>query len=102
MRKIFLTRYYSSDTISLTLLKYSILTLTLPRQLTRGDYAWFGHGWISTATPVWYPEWDMDLGVPIGPMVDAGEGVFTRKWSKGNVALDCTTYRAEFTLDDTL
>ena len=37
----------------------------------------------------------MDLGEPTGSMVETGS-VFTRKWSKATVSLDCAVYRAEF------
>jgi hypothetical protein len=60
--------------------------------LTRGEYSWFGHGWINISPPVWYPEWDWDVGEPVGPMVQHLGGVFTRQWSKGTVMLNCTSW----------
>ena len=62
--------------------------------LTRGEYGWFGHGWISAAPVVWYPEWDWDVGEPVGAMVElpGGHGAFSRAWSKGTVVLNCTSW----------
>ena len=63
--------------------------------LVRGDYSWFGHGWITSKSPVWYPEWDWDVGVPLGNMSRNGT-VFVRHWSKGMVSLSCDSFQASF------
>ena len=63
--------------------------------LIRGPHSWMGHGWIAGANPIWYPEWDLDYGVPIGPLVWEGAKA-TRCWSKMNVSLDCASFEAEF------
>eukprot|EP00039_Didymoeca_costata_P022271 m.4174 g.4174 ORF g.4174 m.4174 type:complete len:588 (-) comp2913_c0_seq1:112-1875(-) len=63
--------------------------------ITRGPQSWQGHGWIAGQHPIWYPEWDVDYGEPIGDMVVEGM-LHTRAWSKFNVTLDCSTFEAEF------
>jgi hypothetical protein len=63
--------------------------------LVRGNYSWFGHGWITSKPPAWYPEWDYDVGVPLGPMQQNGS-TFARRWSKGVVSLDCASFTAKF------
>ena len=63
--------------------------------LTRGDHSWFGFGWIYRHPLVWYPEWDVDYGVPLGPMTIDGN-VASRKWTKISVALDLNTFEATF------
>ena len=63
--------------------------------LIRGEYSWFGNGWISTNVPAWYPEWDWDVGTPIGGMVELPGGAFSRVWSKGTVVLNCTSWEVE-------
>mmetsp|Transcript_3192 Transcript_3192/g.6230 ORF Transcript_3192/g.6230 Transcript_3192/m.6230 type:complete len:443 (-) Transcript_3192:114-1442(-) len=77
--------------------------------LVRGPYAWIGYGWISCAngaSPVgeegqmFYrpPRLETDFGTPEGLCAEstAGSGVFTRKWTKGTVSLDCNTWEASF------
>ena len=63
--------------------------------LMRGAYSWFGHGWISSQPPVWYPEWNWDVGEPVGTMIDHHDGAFSRVWSKGTVVLNCTSWEVE-------
>lgn len=65
--------------------------------LMRGEYSWFGHSWIGASPVVWYPEWNWDVGVPVGPMVElpGGGGTFSRVWSKGKVVLNCTSWAVE-------
>ena len=63
--------------------------------LTRGDHAWFGFGWIATQPLVWYPEWDVDYGVPLGPMTIDGN-VASQNWTKISVALDLESFEATF------
>ena len=64
--------------------------------LVRSDYSFFGHGWITDMPPVWYPEWDWEVGVPLSNMTRSGN-TFSRSWSKGNVSLNCDTFAASFT-----
>jgi len=59
--------------------------------LTRGEHSWFGFGWIYR-NPL---EWDVDYGVPLGPMTIEGN-VASRKWTKISVALDLDTFEASF------
>ena len=63
--------------------------------LTRGDHWWMGFGWIATHSPIYYPEWDVDYGVPLGPMTVKGS-VATRKWTKISVSLNLDTMEADF------
>lgn len=63
--------------------------------LMRGEFSWFGHSWISSQSPVWYAEWDWDVGEPVGAMVEHPGGAFTRVWSKGTVVLNCTSWGVE-------
>lgn len=60
--------------------------------LVRGGYSWFGHSWISAMPVVWYPEWDWDVGEPVGAMIELPGGAFRRVWSKGTVELNCTSW----------
>jgi alpha-N-acetylglucosaminidase len=64
--------------------------------LVRGDYSFFGHGWITDMPPVWFPEWNWVVGLPLGNMTRSGN-TFSRGWSKGDVSLDCDTFTASFT-----
>jgi hypothetical protein len=44
---------------------------------------------------------DTDYGVPVDPVcaeTAPGSGVFTRRWSKADVTLDCGTYTANITM----
>ena len=63
--------------------------------LARGPHSWMGHGWIAGANPIWYPEWDLDYGEPLGPLKWVGAKA-SRSWSKMNVSLDCASFEAEF------
>ena len=63
--------------------------------LMRGGYSWFGHSWISANPVAWYPEWDWDVGQPVGAMVELPSGAFSRAWSKGTVVLNCTSWNVE-------
>ena len=64
--------------------------------LVRGEYSFFGHGWITDKPVVWYPEWDWEVGVPLTNMTRSGN-TFSRSWSKGDVSLDCDKFVASFT-----
>jgi hypothetical protein len=64
--------------------------------LTRGPHSWMGFSLIATHPLVWYPEWDVDYGEPLGPMA-IHNGIATRQWSKISVSLDLATLDATFT-----
>ena len=49
--------------------------------LPQGPHSWMGYSWIATHPLVWHPEWDVDYGVPLGPMT-IHNGVASRQWSK--------------------
>ena len=63
--------------------------------LVRGDYSFFGHGWITSSPPVWYPEYDWNVGVPLEPMSRNGS-TFVRRWTNVTVKLDCASFKAAF------
>eukprot|EP01052_Picozoa_sp_SAG31_P018107 SAG31_NODE_1268_length_9068_cov_6.241164_8_plen_1170_part_00 len=46
--------------------------------------------------PPWFPEWDLDYGVPLGGMRRTTSGNFARNWSKCTVSLDCNQLKATF------
>lgn len=63
--------------------------------LTRGDYAWLGHGWLGCSRTYQVPEqihWD--YGVPRGLCKETApnSGVFTRDWTRASISLDCNTW----------
>ena len=72
-------------------------------------YAWLGciqpNGFVQGNAPGWegYPrpaELDVDYGVPLDAdcrEISAASGVFTRKWSKADVSMDCNDYTATIT-----
>eukprot|EP00035_Acanthoeca_spectabilis_P035937 m.36985 g.36985 ORF g.36985 m.36985 type:complete len:346 (+) comp7631_c0_seq2:1415-2452(+) len=64
--------------------------------IARGPHAWFGHGWIAAAHPEWFPEWNVDYGVPLEPAAVQNGSVFSRQWSNFTVALDCASFEATF------
>jgi hypothetical protein len=64
--------------------------------LARGLHAWMGHGWIASSPAVWFPDWDVDFGEPLGPLTIEGN-VARRSWSNFDVALNCDTFTATFT-----
>ena len=63
--------------------------------IVRGEYSYYGHGWIASKPPVWYPEWDWDVGTLQSSMRRNG-ATFSRRWSKGMMSLDCATFEASF------
>jgi hypothetical protein len=71
--------------------------------LSRGPYAFFGYGWtgcIDATHPFTRPpSLDVDYGEPTDFCSETapGSGVFTRPFTKVNVALDCYTWEATFT-----
>ena len=64
--------------------------------LVRGAYSFFGHGWITDKPVVWFPEYDWNVGVPLENMTRSGNK-FSRRWSNGDVSLDCDSFTAAFT-----
>ena len=63
--------------------------------LTRGPYAWLGHGWKGCSKAYTYPAaLAGDYGEPAGLCSETapGSGVFTREYSKATVQLDCGTW----------
>jgi len=66
--------------------------------LVRGPYAWLGYGWLGCIdTYERPPELGLDVGEPTGQCEEASPGVFTRKWSKATVAMDCNTWEGSIT-----
>lgn len=73
--------------------------------LIRGPYAWLGYSWVGCNTapgadrnPIQY-QFPKELGLDYGHPIDAtcretqpGSEVFTRKWSKATVTLDCKAW----------
>jgi len=63
--------------------------------LTRGDYAWLGHGWQGCSQVYEFPQaLNGDYGEPKGLCAEtaAGSEVFTRAYSKATVTLDCKAW----------
>lgn len=63
--------------------------------LVRGNYSWLGYGWkgcITSPPPI--EAYDADYGVPLERCRETApwSGVFTRRWSKGRVQMDCNTF----------
>ena len=81
--------------------------------LVRGPYAYIGYGWMGCVgadgfvtgnTSKGYfrpPELEVDYGTPedavCAETVPGSSGVFKRKWSKADVAMDCNTWEATIT-----
>jgi hypothetical protein len=68
--------------------------------LTRGPYAFLGHGWLGCSHEyVFPPELNLDYGEPTGLCSEttAGSGVFVREWTKATVKMDCSTYTPTLT-----
>ena len=81
--------------------------------LVRGEFAWLGYGWEgcnsggAPATATKYGEWRPDLDEDYGQPLDAtcretasGSAVFTRRWSKATVELDCARWAGKITMHD--
>lgn len=69
--------------------------------LTRGPYAWLGHGWSGCSKVYEYPKGlHLDYGEPKGLCVETkvGSGIFTREWTKSNVHMDCNTFKGTVTM----
>ncbi len=65
--------------------------------LLRGDFAWLGYSWIGCSqTYIRPPQMDWDFGVPVDAQcteVAPNSGVFSRRWSKAMVSMDCNTWQ---------
>lgn len=69
--------------------------------LTRGPYAWLGHGWCACNVEFAYPEQlNGDYGEPLGLCTESEteSGVFTREWTKSTIQMDCNTYTPTITM----
>jgi hypothetical protein len=70
--------------------------------LVRGAYAWLGHGWKGCSKSYPFPrEFDIDYGEPAGLCKETApnSGVFSRKWSKAAVSMDCKAWKGTITMD---
>lgn len=70
--------------------------------LTRGDYAYLGHGWLGCSRDYAYPdELNADYGEPLALCSETGSGtgVFTRKFTKSTVQMDCNTWTPTITFN---
>lgn len=68
--------------------------------LTRGRYAWLGHGWRGCSrTYLFPPELNADYGEPQGLCRETApaSGVFVREWSKATVQMDCKSWTPTIT-----
>ena len=69
--------------------------------LTRGPFAWLGHGWLSCSrTYAFPPALSADYGAPTGLCAETapGSGVFTRDYTKASVAMDCRNFTGSVTM----
>lgn len=71
--------------------------------LARGDYAWIGYTWSNCHAPdvfVRPPTFDVDYGEPVNfcSQTAPASGVFTRNYTRADVALDCNSYTASIQL----
>ena len=69
--------------------------------LSRGPYAWLGHGWMGCSQTYEYPAaLNADYGAPVDTIcaeTAAGSGVFTRRFEHATVQMDCSTYTPTIT-----
>lgn len=79
--------------------------------LIRGPYAWLGYSWMGcfndkgdpTCASIKYhfpPELGVDYGEPLSTCSETAPGseIFTRKWSKATVTLNCKTWEGNITM----
>ena len=67
--------------------------------ITRGPFAWFGHGWIGCDHVYPYdPALAVDYGEPTGVCTETSQGVFEREWSKASVKMDCPNWEGTITM----
>jgi len=100
-----MTRKTFHDPFPLPFPKQDVAQFLLARQ----DYAYIGHSWMGCVQPNGYvvgnstkgyerpPEFEQDYGVPVDKFCSetgANTGVFTRKWTKASVSLDCNSWEA--------
>ena len=67
--------------------------------LTRGDYAYLGHGWLGCSRDYNFPdELNVDYGTPVDKFcVQTSPGVFEREWTRASVKMDCKTFTGTIT-----
>lgn len=78
--------------------------------LVRGPFAWLGYGWqgctnddVLSKYGVWGPELDEDYGEPVDTRcmeTAPGSEIFTRKWTKATVDLDCKNWVGTIKMND--
>lgn len=85
--------------------------------LIRQEYAYIGYSWMGCIQPDgfvqgnhtgWegYPrpkEIDVDYGVPVDSIcreTATDSGIFTRRWSKADISMDCNNYKATISLTE--
>lgn len=71
--------------------------------LTRGPYAWLGHGWLGCSRTYQVPEQiNWDFGEPTGMCAETApnSGVFRRDWTKATVQMDCNTWTPSIVLKE--
>lgn len=67
--------------------------------LTRGEYGYMGYGWHGCVqTPPPSNVYDYDYGTPVGLCTETTSGVFTRRWTKATIIMDCNTMTPNITL----
>lgn len=69
--------------------------------LSRGEYAWLGHGWLGCSRTYQVPDqlnWDYGEPTELCQETAPNSGVFTRDWTKATVQLDCNTWTPTITL----
>ena len=72
--------------------------------LSRGNYAYLGHGWEGCSRVYEFPpELSADYGEPVDELCKEtapGSQVFVREWSKATIQMDCTSWTPTITLKD--
>lgn len=70
--------------------------------LTRGQYAWLGHGWLGCSREYQFPDaLNADYGEPTSGLCKEtapNSGVFTREYSKASVKMDCNSWTPTITM----
>ena len=67
--------------------------------LTRGKYAYLGHGWLGCSLEyVFPPELNLDYGEPTELCHETKPGVFQREWTKATIEMDCNSYTPTITM----
>ena len=69
--------------------------------LTRGNYAYLGHGWLGCSRNYEFPSaLSVDYGVPTGLCAETADNseVFTRDYSKSTVTLNCTAWTSSIVM----